>query len=1398
MNIRGRAPLRLLLMVIAVCWAFGSFASGQSSRDAKMAAFREAKYGLFIHWGLYALPAGVWQGNAVRPSSEWIMAHARIPVQEYEQLAKQFNAAQFDAEQWVKIAQDAGMKYLVITAKHGDGFAMYRSKVTPYNIYDATPFHRDPLRELAEACARHGMKLGLYYSQSVDWHEPGGEGNSWDFGRDREKDQSGAFDRYLQTKVEPQVRELLTNYGPICELFFDTPALMTAPRAQRIADLVHSIQPACLIDGRLGVPGDYLTMGDNGIPSSSVGTDWETPGELNHNWGFDQNDADYKSPSQVLFNLFDVVSKGGNYLLDVGPTAAGVIPEVAAANLATAGRWLKVNGEAVYGAGLSPFGEGFGGFGRKIQEANGKTSYLPFLDWRCTTKPGKLYFTIFHWPSKGFNVPAFQNRISRAYLLGDPDRVSLPIDVAANGERHVTMAHYAPDVMASVLVMEIEGGQAVLPVKTAATTAAQAPAAPLHLQQAFTNPADDCRIRVRWWWFGPAVTTREIEREMRVMKAGGIGGFEVEPTYPLALDGEIPGLKNLKFMSPEFLAALHFTAAKAKELGLEMDLTLGSGWPYGGPQFSTADSATALRTQDLPVTPGQGTAALPALPAGQTVIAAFAQVGSSFQRLRVERNAVRLPDGAATLSKVQLYIQRGGIMAVKRPAFGDEGRVIDHYSPASVDKFLREIAGPEIEACGPNPPYSVFCDSLEVSGENWTPNLLAEFKRKRGYDLEPLLPALFADAGPKTLEVRHDWGQTVTELYNEYFNRRVTQFAHREGTRFRVQGYGTPPAGLYSYADCDLPEGEGSEWKKFSATRWSSSAVHLLGESVASSETFTWLHSPVFRATPLDMKGEADRHFLSGINQIVCHGWPYTAEGVGYPGWSFYASGVFDEKNPWWLVMPDVTKYLQRVSSVLRQGSPANDVAVYLPNDDAWTDLGRGFGLSSTLGNKVSGLVGPIIDAGYNLDFFDDPLLAMRGKAEGNAIAFGMVRYPIVVLPAIERMPLATLRTLERFARGGGTLIAIGRLPDRAPGYLATEAETAEVKQIVQRLFKDANAPGILLDDSSLLGAALAKRLAPDVAIVPAAPEIGFVHRHTADGEIYFVANTSNEPKQVQASFRIAGVRPEIWDPMNGRLMPARVVSRSLNLTTIELRLAAYGSTLVAFVPRSLAGSGVEAGGGGGVAHAGRRDAAVGTGTSADAAGAQSGAGPGILPLELSGSWSVRFGARGAPVVMDRLTSWSEVPGQEHFSGVATYEKTVEVGPELLTRGLPLSFDFGPSTVVPDTGRLGGGGYRAALIGPVREAAVLYINGERIGSVWAPPYSLDITGRLKAGQNQIRIEVANLAINYLAGIPLPTYNYAGVTARYGDRFQPQELGLIRVLPAGLLGPVRIVARAVGD
>jgi alpha-L-fucosidase len=422
------------------------------NQDAKMKWFREAKFGLFIHWGLYAIPAGEWKGQPIAGIGEWIMNHAKIPVKEYEQLAAQFNPVKFNADAWVQLAVDAGMKYVVITSKHHDGFAMFHSKVSKYNVYDATPFKRDPLKELSEACARHGIRFGFYYSQAQDWHEPNGAGNTWDFGPDSLKD----FDQYLRDKAEPQVKEILTGYGPICLIWFDTPRMMTKERGQRFVDIVHSLQPACLIDGRLGTAGDYRSMGDNRIPNEVVPGDWEVPATLNHTWGFKKDDTDWKSPADLIFKLVDIVSKGGNYLLNVGPTAEGVIPQQSQDNLRAVGRWLKVNGKSIYGAGTTPFGSEFGSYDPDTtkKDSRGNRLFDAKTDWRCTTKPGKLFIHLFKWPSGTFELNGVKGSVTKAYLLADLTRKSLDVH-QDEGRVYVSLPHDAPDMIDSVLVLEL-------------------------------------------------------------------------------------------------------------------------------------------------------------------------------------------------------------------------------------------------------------------------------------------------------------------------------------------------------------------------------------------------------------------------------------------------------------------------------------------------------------------------------------------------------------------------------------------------------------------------------------------------------------------------------------------------------------------------------------------------------------------------------------------------------------------------------------------------------------------------------------------------------------------------------------------------------------------------------
>ncbi len=430
------------------------------AKERRLRWFREAKFGLFIHWGLYAIPAGEWKGMPVPGIGEWIMNRMQIPVLEYEKLAAQFNPVKFDADAWAKLANDAGMRYIVITSKHHDGFALFQSKVSKYNVVDATPFKRDILKELSAACARQGLRLGFYYSQAQDWHEPNGAGNTWDFGPDEKKD----YDKYLREKAEPQVREILTNYGPICLIWFDTPRMMTPERSQRFVDIVRSIQPDCLIDGRLGLTGkegDYRSMGDNAIPNQASDEAWETPATINHTWGYKKDDRDWKRPGEIIFKLLDIASKGGNYLLNVGPMADGVIPERSAENLREVGKWLAANGEAVYGTGRSPFGEEFGGYLADVKDRNGRPIWASRSDWRCTVKPGKLYFTVFTWRG-GFDLPRFKNKVKTAYLLIDPEKHAIPMKTGTDGIITLQLTRPERTPMANVIVVEIEGDKVEL------------------------------------------------------------------------------------------------------------------------------------------------------------------------------------------------------------------------------------------------------------------------------------------------------------------------------------------------------------------------------------------------------------------------------------------------------------------------------------------------------------------------------------------------------------------------------------------------------------------------------------------------------------------------------------------------------------------------------------------------------------------------------------------------------------------------------------------------------------------------------------------------------------------------------------------------------------------------
>jgi len=400
----------------------------------KMDWWKEAKFGMFIHWGIYSVPAGEYTGKEIGSIGEWIMNNGKIPVAEYEKYATQFNPTDFNADEWVKLAKDAGMKYIVITSKHHDGFALFDSKVSTYDIIDATPFKRDIIKEMAEACKKQGMPFGLYYSQAQDWHVPGGAAMNghWD------KDQEGNMDEYLDKVAVPQVSEILNNYGDIKILWWDTPTDMTPERAAKFMPELAK-HPNLIINNRLGggVEGDLETP-EQFIPATGItGKNWESCMTMNDTWGFKKNDHNWKSSEMLVQNLIDIASKGGNYLLNVGPTQMGVIPEASIERLKEMGQWMKTNGDAIYGTSASPFKK---------------------LDWgRCTLKKGNktnlVYLHIFNLPVDGkLLVPGLASKIDKAYALIDVNK-KLEFQVEGNNVI-LDVSKIEKDKFATVVALE--------------------------------------------------------------------------------------------------------------------------------------------------------------------------------------------------------------------------------------------------------------------------------------------------------------------------------------------------------------------------------------------------------------------------------------------------------------------------------------------------------------------------------------------------------------------------------------------------------------------------------------------------------------------------------------------------------------------------------------------------------------------------------------------------------------------------------------------------------------------------------------------------------------------------------------------------------------------------------
>lgn len=873
------------------------------------------------------------------------------------------------------------------------------------------------------------------------------------------------------------------------------------------------------------------------------------------------------------------------------------------------------------------------------------------------------------------------------------------------------------------------------------------------LHEHFLTPPNDARPMVRWWWFGVAVEKPEILRELQQMRADGIGGAELAFVYPVVLDDPSRDLTNLPFLSPAMLDDVHYAQAEGRSLGLRIDVTLCSGWPYGGPATTLAEAAGRLRTVQAQLRPGETFVPTPPLAVGDSLVAASIVDGEPSHWNPVTAQSLKPTLSGITVTAVDtprvvlFFIASHTRQQVKRAAVGAEGYVLDPFSHDAVATHLRSVGEPLVNAFGSTPPYAIFSDSLEAYGADWTPHLPAEFLKRRGYDLIPHLAELVAGGSAAADTIRHDYGRTLTELVNQNYLTQINDWAIAHHTLFRSQTYGEPAVSFSSQNLVGLAEGEGPQWRAFSTLRWATSANHVFGHNITSGESFTWLHSPVFRATPLDMKSEADIDFIMGENQLIFHGWPYSAPQVSEPGWSLYAAAALNDHNPWHPVMPSVTSYITRVSYLMRQGQPSNQVAVLLPTDDAWASFSPGnVSVSAAMAKLIPPtLTAAILSAGYNFDFIDAEAINNLG-----------IHHPILVLPPTDRIPAGTLKKIAAYIDAGGKVIAVGRTPSLSPEGLP---QTHPVKLT-------------LITDPSQLGEALHHAAAPDFQLLSADDatenQIGFIRRKLPSADIYFVVNTSNRSIDTTATFATTHKFAEQWNPDTAVATAARSSSQPIHLAPYQSRIFVF---------------------------------------SDDAQTSAAAPNPTKQVADLSSDWRVTFATSGKTINEDRLTDWIADPATLHYSGEAIYARdftltdTRRLGPSFLKveggKPLPGAPNSEPEPVAPTPEGLPnplvtrtGPGMHAYYDPPVREAALVILNGHSVGALWHPPYSLDVSKYLKSGRNHIEIRVYNTALNALSA--RPPHDYKPLIAKYRNRFQMQDLDQVKPVSSGILGSILLV------
>ena len=828
------------------------------------------------------------------------------------------------------------------------------------------------------------------------------------------------------------------------------------------------------------------------------------------------------------------------------------------------------------------------------------------------------------------------------------------------------------------------------------------------IRRQLLQPRPDTRDHTRWWWFGCAVEHGEICRELDCMAAAGIGGVELQILYPLRADDPEKGIQNRFYLSPGYFEAIKFACDEAHRRGLQFDLTLGSSWPYGGPFVSEEMSAADVIPYTIDV---QGPrlfsydfttriygecvgCVMGKMEKGEMLPETVRDITDQVQIKYLfgwewgkELRGVEIPKGTY---KIVIFVISDKKQMVLKPLPGGDGMIIDHNRREALREFLKYGGDPIVEHLDGSHIDNFFCDSIEVFGQNWTKILYDEFRRRRGYELRPWLYALWGEVRGMTEQIRYDCQKTLAELTVENFFSAYTQWAHEKGSLSRIQAHGTWGDILRAYGAADIPEGETfSAFDKYEVNtihrRLASSAGHIYGKPLISNESFTWLRFPRFIVTLENLKAASDAIFLDGMNQIVNHGYAYSAPENGKPGWAFYASSQINHANTWWQDFPELSRYMNRVCDFLRRGKTKVKLAIYLPQHDIWaenplSDLHMCMKLEERMTTAV---VDAIQKAGFWFDYINDDAAERLDE----------LGYEAVLFLECDRMPVQTARAFQRYAQTGHSLICRGRLPSLGCGWMNYAEKTAEVSGIFQELASQGRCV-VTADENAAMLEALRAVMTPDVEMTCRPDAIGYVHQIMPGQDIYFLANITPDACQESVLFHGQNKPFSVFDPMTAREKPVENARLSDDDTEVTLEMEPFQSLIFIF------GAGMEA---------------------------QARPAPARREiLTLADGWKLSVPERQYTAPADLKTGWEQLSPLRYYSGDGYYCTQFTLTKEQLSQ---LSRE--PALCFEHLG----------------ESGAVRLNGREAGKLIKRPWMLPVGGFLREGSNTLEVRVTNLLIN---------------------------------------------------